>query len=68
MELEQIVAPGLNNIYSLSVVKKKFRNSVDEPWKITDPYPRYQKKLLEDLAVLDDQKENAITLFYCMPF
>lgn len=62
MELEQIVAPGLNNIYSLSVVKKEFRNSVDEPWKDTDPYPRYQKKLLEDLAVLDDQKEDTITL------
>ena len=58
MELERIVASGLTNIYSLSTVQKEFRNSV----KDEEPYPRYQKKLLQDLAVLEDLKEEAITL------
>lgn len=62
MELERIVASGLTNIYSLSTVQKEFRNSVNETWKDEEPYPRYQKKLLQDLAVLEDLKEEAITL------
>lgn len=62
MELERIVASGLTNIYSLSTVQKEFRNSVNETWKDEAPYPRYQKKLLQDLAVLEDLKEEAITL------
>lgn len=62
MELKRIVAPGLNSIYTLSTVQKEFKNSVNETWKDKSPYPRYQKKLLQDLAVLEDQKEEAITL------
>jgi mRNA-degrading endonuclease RelE of RelBE toxin-antitoxin system len=60
VELEKIDINGINDIYTLSVVKKEFRKAVDEPWKDTPPWKRYQKKLIQDLAVLDEEKERAI--------
>lgn len=60
MELEKIDINGLNDIYTLDVVQKEFRKAVDEPWKEIPPWKRYQKKLLQDLAVLDEHKESAI--------
>lgn len=60
MELEKIVIDGIENIYNLSVVRKELRKSVNEPWKATPPWKRYQKKLIEDLAVLSKYREQAI--------
>lgn len=60
MELEKIDINGLNDIYALSVVQKEFKKAVDEPWKENPPWKRYQKKLIQDLVVLDMEKENAI--------
>lgn len=62
MELEKIDINGLNNTYAISNVKKEFRKAVDEPWKEKPPWKRYQKKLIEDLAVLEQEKERAIDL------
>ena len=62
MELEKIDIYGLNDIYALSVVQKEFRNAVNEQWKKNPPWKRYQKKLMEDLAVLDLEKSRAIDL------
>lgn len=62
MELEKIDINGLNNTYAISNVKKEFRKVVDEPWKEKPPWKRYQRKLIEDLAVLEQEKERAIDL------
>ena len=62
MELEKICIPGIANTYAISNVKKEFRKAVDEPWKDEPPWKRYQQKLIEDLAVLDQEKERAIDL------
>lgn len=62
MELEKICITGINNTYAISNVKKEFRKAVDEPWKEESPWKRYQKKLIEDLAVLEQEKEKAIEL------
>lgn len=62
MELEKIDINGLNDIYALSVVQKEFTKSVNEQWKSNPPWQRYQKKLIQDLAVLDMEKEHAIDL------
>lgn len=62
MELEKIDINGLNDIYALSVVRKEFTKSVNEQWKSNPPWQRYQKKLIQDLAVLDIEKEHAIDL------
>lgn len=62
MELEKIDIEGINSIYALSVVKKEFRKAVDEPWKEIPPWQRYQRKLIQDLAVLEIEKEKAIDL------
>ncbi len=62
MELEQICITGINNTYAISNVKKEFRKAVDEPWKENPPWKRYQKKLLADLAVLEQEKERAVDL------
>lgn len=62
MEIEKINIVGLRDIYALSVVKKEFRKAVDESWKENPPWQRYQKKLIQDLAVLDMEKERAIDL------
>lgn len=62
MELEKIDINGLNDIYALSVVRKEFTKAVNEQWKNNPPWQRYQKKLMQDLAVLDIEKEHAIDM------
>lgn len=62
MQLEKIDINGLENIYALSVVQKEFYKAVNEQWKTNPPWKRYQKKLIQDLAVLDMEKECAIDL------
>ena len=62
MELEKIDINGLNDIYALSVVRKEFTKAVSEQWKNNPPWQRYQKKLMQDLAVLDIEKERAIDM------
>lgn len=62
MELEKIEANGLKDTYALTVVRKEFRTAVDEPWTEMPPWKRYQRQLLEDLAVLEQEKEAAIDL------
>ena len=62
MDLEKIDIDGINNTYTLSVVQKEFRKAVDEQWKKNPPWQRYQRKLIQDLAVLDMEKERAIHL------
>ena len=62
VELEKICIPGIDNTYVISNVKKEFRKAVDEPWKEEPPWRRYQQKLIEDLAVLEQEKERAIDL------
>ena len=62
MELQKLDINGLNNVYTLSVVKKEFEKSVNEKWKNQPPMKRYQEKLLANLAVLDVEKEKAIEL------
>lgn len=41
---------------------KEFEKAVSEAWKINPPWKRYQKKLIQDLAVLSQEKEKAIDL------
>jgi phage-related protein len=62
VELEQVCCGGITNIYAITSVKKEFRKAVDEPWKENPPWKRYQKKLIEDLAVLEQEGERAIEL------
>lgn len=62
MDLEKICIPGIDNTYAISNVKKEFHKAVDEPWKETPPWKRYQQKLIEDLAVLEQEKERAVDL------
>lgn len=62
MELEKICIEGINDTYAISAVQKEFKKAVDEPWKEVPPWQRYQKKLIEDLAVLEQEKERAIDL------
>lgn len=60
MELEKICINGIDNTYAISNVKKEFMKAVDEPWKEIPPWQRYLKKLIADLAVLEQEKERAI--------
>lgn len=53
MELEKIRIEGINDTYAISSLKKEFRKAVDEPWKEKEPWERYQKKLIQDLTVLE---------------
>lgn len=53
MELEKISISGISDVYAVSAIKKEFKKAVNQPWKNSEPYPEYQKKLLADLAVLD---------------
>ena len=62
MELEKIDIEGINNTYAISSVKKEFIKAVGESWKKIPPWQRYLKKLIEDLAVLEQEKEMAIDL------
>ena len=60
MELEQLEITGLSNTYAIANVKKEFQKAVDEPWKEVPPWQRYLKKLIADLAVLEQEQERAI--------
>ena len=60
MELEKIKIAGLSDIYSVPQVRKEFEKAVNEKWKNNPPWKRYQEKLIQDLAVLDQEKEQAI--------
>ncbi len=51
-----------DRIYQVDCFTKEFQDAVNEIWVRKSPYKRYQKKLIEDLAVLDDYGENAIKL------
>lgn len=62
MTLEKISISGISDVYAVSAIKKEFKKAVNQPWKNSEPYPEYQKKLLADLAVLDIEKEKAIDL------
>ena len=62
MKLVKIDINKLEDIYSLDCFEKEFRKAIGEIWKQNPPFLRYQKKLLIDLSVLDDQKENAVKL------
>lgn len=62
MELEKIRIEGINDTYAISSLRKEFRKAVDEPWKEKEPWERYQKKLIQDLTVLEQEKESAIDL------
>lgn len=62
VELEKIDIEGIYNTYTLSTVKKEFKKAVDEAWKEMPPWQRYQKKLIQDLAVLEEERERAIDL------
>lgn len=62
MEVVKIDIEGINNTYALSVVQKEFTSAVNEKWKKDPPWERYQKKLMQDLAVLEDEKERAIRM------
>ena len=53
---------GFERIYQVDCFTKEFQDAVNEIWLGKSPYKRYQKKLIEDLAVLDDYGENAIKL------
>lgn len=44
----------------MDVVQKEFVKAVNEQWNKKPPWQRYQKKLIQDLAVLDMEKERAI--------
>lgn len=41
---------------------------MNETWKDEAPYPRYQKKLLQDLAVLEDLKEEGTIIILLCAF
>ena len=58
MALEKISISGISDVYAVSAIKKEFKKAVNQPWKNSEPYPEYQKKLLADLAVLDIEKEK----------
>ncbi len=62
MELEKIYSDETSDIYAISAVRREFRKAVGEDWREKPPWKRYQKKLLEDLAVLSRVAERAIEL------
>ena len=55
MTLEKISISGISDVYAVSAIKKEFKKAVNQPWKNSEPYPEYQKKL-------DIEKEKAIDL------
>ena len=62
MELEEIDVKGLENTYAVPMFKKEFRKAVNEQWVKVEPFKRYQRKLIGDLAVLEIEKEKAIDM------
>ena len=63
MALEKISISGISDVYAVSAIKKEFKKAVNQPWKNSEPYPEYQKKLLADLAVLDIEKAIDLAAF-----
>lgn len=59
MTLEKISISGISDVYAVSAIKKEFKKAVNQPWKNSEPYPEYQKKLLADLAVLRYRKRKS---------
>ena len=62
MELEKLRIKGINDTYAISNIRKEFIKAVNEPWKEMPPWQRYQRKLIENLAVLEQEKEQEINL------
>lgn len=62
MELLKLDINGLSDVYAIDVVKKEFCKAASEKWSARPPWLRYQQKLMEDLAILDNLKHNAIGL------
>ena len=60
MELEQVICQGIDDIYAIAGVLKEFQKAINEIWKTDPPWQRYQKKLICDLAVLEQEKERAV--------
>jgi mRNA-degrading endonuclease RelE of RelBE toxin-antitoxin system len=56
VELEKLNMSGIDDVYLISSVKKEFANAVNEMWKDNPPWQRYQKKLIQDLAVLEQER------------
>ena len=63
MALEKISISGISDVYAVSAIKKEIKKAVNQPWKNSEPYPEYQKKLLADLAVLDIEKAIDLAAF-----
>ena len=68
VELVKIDVKGLENTYAVSVFEKEFLKAVNEPWLDEEPFKRYQKKLIEDLTVLEMEKEKAIDIIILTAF
>ncbi len=62
MELIKLSINKLSDSYSIDIVEKEFSKAVNEKWKKDPPWQRYQRRLLQDLAILEEQKFNAIGL------
>ena len=62
MDLVKLEIYGINNVYEISAVEKEFKKAVNEKWRDKPPWKRYQRKLIENLAVLEQEKERAIEL------
>ncbi len=62
MVLEKVNINGIENAYFVSSIIKEFEKAVNEAWKDKPPWQRFQKKLISDLAVLSEYKENALYL------
>ena len=45
MALEKISISGISDVYAVSAIKKEFKKAVNQPWKNSEPYPEYQKKI-----------------------
>ena len=62
MKLIKLSINKLSDSYSIEIVEKEFSKAVNEKWKRNPPWQRYQRRLLQDLAILEEQKFNAIGL------
>ncbi|MFI3169365.1 MAG: type II toxin-antitoxin system RelE/ParE family toxin [Faecalibacterium sp.] len=51
---------GFENIYEVDYFRKEFKAITDEKWKLSEPFPRYQKWLIGRLAVLDKNPQEAL--------
>ena len=58
MELHELEIYGIDNVYAVPMLEKEFSRAVNEAWKNEPPWKRYQKKLIENLAVLSEEKET----------